>query len=59
MSHAIKYVLLAALVCLALVCYSVGSATGAVAFIVMGVLLEIAFWLGIIKSTRSRRQSSH
>ncbi|GGP42625.1 hypothetical protein GCM10009347_07930 [Shewanella algicola] len=57
MSNVIKYLLLGALVCLALVCYSVGSATGAVAFITMGVLLEIAFWLGIIKSTRARRQS--
>ncbi len=54
MSNAIKYLLLSALVCLALICYSVGSATGTVAFIIMGVLLEIAFWLGIIKSTRSR-----
>ncbi|GGP56961.1 hypothetical protein [Shewanella saliphila] len=57
MSNVIKYLLLGALVCLALVCYSVGSTTGAVAFITMGVLLEIAFWLGIIKSTRARRQS--
>ncbi|MGI2171439.1 hypothetical protein ACROAE_14815 [Shewanella sp. MF05960] len=58
MTAVTQYLLLAALICLALVCYFVGSATGAVAFIVMGILLEIAFWLGIFKSTRSRRQTS-
>lgn len=45
-----KFLLLGALVCLALVCMFVGSVIGAVAFMVMGVLLELAFWLGIFKS---------
>ena len=49
MSKLGKYLLLGALICLALVCYFVGSVTGAIAFIVMGVLLETAFWLGIFK----------
>jgi hypothetical protein len=44
-----KYLLLAALFCLALVCAFIGSTIGAVAFIIMGVLLEVAFWLGIFK----------
>jgi hypothetical protein len=46
-----KYLLLGALLCLALVCYFVGSVIGAMAFIVMGVLLELAFWIGIFKAT--------
>ena len=51
MSKLGKYLLLSALMCLALVCFFVGSVIGAIAFIVMGVLLELAFWVGIFKSS--------
>lgn len=51
MSKSGKYLLLGALFCLALVCYFVGSVLGAVAFIIMGGLLELAFWVGIFKSS--------
>ncbi|MGJ8682265.1 hypothetical protein [Paraglaciecola sp.] len=50
-----KYLMLGALICLALVCYFVGSVTGAVSFIILGILLEVAFWVGIFKpKTRTR-----
>jgi hypothetical protein len=45
------YLLIGALLCLALVCYFVGSVIGAISFIVMAVLLELAFWVGIFKAT--------
>lgn len=55
MSKPGKYLLLGALLCLALVCYFVGSVLGAVAFIVMGILLELAFWVGIFKSSNKNQ----
>ncbi|UAL41555.1 hypothetical protein K8B83_11570 [Shewanella inventionis] len=55
MTKSIKYLLLAAVVCLALVCLFIGSVLGAVAFITMGLLLESAFWLGIITSVQKRK----
>ena len=55
MSKVGKYLVLGALLCLALVCYFVGSILGAVAFIIMGVLLELAFWVGIFKSSTKTR----
>lgn len=50
-----KYLMLGALLCLAVLCYFVGSAIGAVAFIAMGILLELAFWVGIFKTSRKPR----
>ena len=44
-----KYLLIGALFCLALLCYFIGSVIGAVAFIALGFLLEVAFWVGIFK----------
>ncbi|MCL1157587.1 hypothetical protein [Shewanella inventionis] len=55
MTKSMKYLLLAAVVCLALVCLFIGSVLGAVAFITMGLLLESAFWLGIITSVQKRK----
>tara|TARA_R110002167_G_scaffold58109_1_gene164926 strand:- start:274 stop:477 length:204 start_codon:yes stop_codon:yes gene_type:complete len=47
-----QYLMFGALCCLALVCVFVGSTLGAIAFITLGVLLELAFWIGIFKSSR-------
>ncbi|GAB2677760.1 hypothetical protein [Aliiglaciecola aliphaticivorans] len=52
MSKTTKYLLLAAVFCLALVCYYIGSMIGAIAFIALGLLLEIALWVGIFKSSK-------
>ncbi len=46
-----KYLMLSALFCLALVCYFIGSGVGAVAFIALGIVLELAFWFGIFKTS--------
>ena len=54
MSKLGKYLLLGALVCLALVCYFIGSAIGSIAFIVLAVLLELTFWAGIFKPYHKR-----
>ena len=59
MTKSMKYLLLAAVVCLALVCLFIGSVLGAVAFITMGLLLESAFWLGIITSVQKRKPTQY
>jgi hypothetical protein len=43
----------------ALVCYSAGNMTGVVAFFILGLLLEAAFWLGIGKVFRPRANASN
>jgi hypothetical protein len=45
-----KYLMLGAFFCLAVLCLFVGSVIGAIAFIALGVLLELAMWVGIFKS---------
>jgi len=54
MSKLGKYLLLGALICLALVCYFIGSVIGSIAFIVLAILLEFAFWVGIFKPHHKR-----
>jgi hypothetical protein len=50
-----KYLVLVALFCLALVCYFVGSVSGAIAFIALGVILELAFWIGLFRSSKKHK----
>ncbi|MDC8830845.1 hypothetical protein [Alteromonas gilva] len=50
-----KFLMLSALLCLAILCVAVGTVVGAVAFIALGVLLELAFWLGIFKKASKRQ----
>ena len=50
-----KYLVLAAFFLLAALCVFVGSVIGAVAFIALGIVLELAFWIGIFKTPRSSR----
>ena len=47
-----KYLTIGAFFLLAIVCYFIGSKIGAIAFIALGFLLEVAFWFGIFKSTK-------
>ncbi|WP_199271681.1 hypothetical protein [Paraglaciecola sp. L3A3] len=47
-----KILMLAALICLGILCAFVGSVTGAIAFITMGILVEVAFWVGIFKTKK-------
>lgn len=49
-----KYLIIGAFFLLAIVCYFIGSKIGAVAFIALGVLLEIAAWVGIFKTTSKK-----
>ncbi|WP_217874866.1 hypothetical protein [Pseudoalteromonas shioyasakiensis] len=41
----IKWIVLFILLALALLCYSMGTMSGFIALIVVGLLLEAAFWL--------------
>ena len=54
MSKVTKFILVSALFCLAMVFYFIGSAKGAIAFILMGFLLELGFWIGIFKTTKGK-----
>lgn len=47
-----KTIMLVSLILLACVCYFIGTIKGAIAFIALGVLLEICFWVGIFKTTK-------
>ncbi|CAI8218334.1 MAG: Uncharacterised protein [Glaciecola sp. HTCC2999] len=47
-----KTIMLVSLILFACVCYFIGTIKGAIAFIVLGVLLEICFWVGIFKTTK-------
>lgn len=47
-----KTIMLVSLILLACVCYFIGTIKGALAFIALGVLLEICFWVGIFKTTK-------
>ncbi|WP_299790824.1 hypothetical protein [uncultured Shewanella sp.] len=35
----------------ALLCYGASFSTGAIVFIVLGVVFELAFWVGLFKTT--------
>jgi hypothetical protein len=54
MSKITKFILFSALLCLAMLFYFMGSAKGAIAFILMGFLLELGFWIGIFKTTKRK-----
>ena len=45
---------LLALLLAAAACYIAGSATGAVALVGVGLLLELGFWFGLIRKRRGR-----
>jgi hypothetical protein len=47
MKSVYRYFLLTGLIFAALSCYLAGNTTGVVAFFIVGVLLELTFWLGL------------
>lgn len=49
-----RVILLAALLLGALLCYQAGFATGIFVLIVVGMLLELGFWVGIFKWEKVR-----
>jgi len=53
-----KFLILGALFCLAVLYYAVGTVIGAIAFIALGIMLELAFWLGIFKRIPHKPVSS-
>lgn len=44
-----KWPALILLLVLALVCYSLGAVKSAIIFIILGLVFEMAFWLGLFK----------
>jgi len=54
MSTVKRVILLAALLLGALVCYQAGFATGIFVLVVVGMLLELGFWVGIFKWEKAR-----
>ncbi|MAJ68756.1 MAG: hypothetical protein CBB67_005545 [Alteromonadaceae bacterium TMED7] len=54
MSTVKRVILLATLLLGALVCYQAGFATGIFVLVVVGMLLELGFWVGIFKWEKAR-----
>ena len=54
MSTVKRVILLATLLLAALVCYQAGFATGIFVLVVVGMLLELGFWVGIFKWEKAR-----
>ncbi len=52
-----RVMLILALFVTATICYIAGNATGTTTFIVLGVAVEILFWLQIIPSKKTIRSS--
>ena len=53
MTTTTKTIMLISLILVACVCYFIGTVKGAIAFIALGVLLELGFWLGLLKKKKS------
>ena len=49
-----RVIMLIALLMGALICYQVGFATGIFVLVIVGMLLELGFWVGIFKWEKSR-----
>lgn len=58
MTATTKTLMLISLILLACVCYFIGTVKGAVAFIALGVLLELGFWLGLLKRKKAANATS-
>lgn len=60
----IKWLALLVVICLAFTCYAMGSASGAIALVILGFVFEGAFWLfghklfSRKKSERAQSQTS-
>ncbi len=54
MTNLLRFVILVALLAIAILFYSIGFSTGTVLIITLGALFELAFWFGIFKVTNSR-----
>tara|TARA_Y100001968_G_scaffold84544_1_gene75682 strand:- start:3540 stop:3728 length:189 start_codon:yes stop_codon:yes gene_type:complete len=54
MSKVKRVILLTALLLGALLCYQAGFATGIIVLVIVGMLLELGFWVGIFKWQKVR-----
>ena len=54
MSKVKRVILLTSLLLGALLCYQAGFATGIIVLVIVGMLLELGFWVGIFKWQKVR-----
>lgn len=52
-----KWLVLAVLLFAALSSYSVGFSSGAIVFVALGVILELAFWFGVFSKNSFSEES--
>ncbi len=57
MSKQNKWLMLGILFLCALVCYAVGFIVGAIAFVVIGAILELAFWIGVFRKFQKLKKT--
>ncbi|MFY8274113.1 hypothetical protein AAEU32_08305 [Pseudoalteromonas sp. SSDWG2] len=44
---------------LALICYAIGAEKGVIAMLIIGGILECAFWVGLFKRNKEKHRQSH
>ena len=52
MKMTVRWLILVGLIMMSLVFYSVSFVAGGTVFLVLGVLFEMAFWFGLLKSDK-------
>ncbi|WP_343856021.1 hypothetical protein [Aliiglaciecola litoralis] len=53
-----RWILLCLMIVAAIGCYLIGSATGMVVLIILGVCIELAFWIGILNTKRKKTENN-
>ena len=53
MKVAMKWLILVGLITISLVFYSASFVAGGTVFLILGVLFEMAFWFGLLKTQKS------
>ncbi len=56
MSKQNKWRMLGLLALCAIVCYAVGFIGGAIAFVAIGAILELAFWFGVFRKFQNLKK---
>ncbi|MGB0836026.1 MAG: hypothetical protein ACPGR2_16055 [Psychrobium sp.] len=52
MDRMLRFLLMVLIIALAITCYQIGFATGTYALVALGLVLEVAFWIGIFKKPK-------
>lgn len=51
-----RFLYLAFLILAAIICYIIGSSSGIIIFVILGIILELIFWLGLFSKPSKKAQ---